>query len=145
MDYKKTACIVWPVLGTDIPEAHVTIVFLGEVVGRLRRFLSVVCGLSEVRHAAPGEVITKGPAVFGPEAAPVHVVEVEEDGLDEIQYAILKGLEKYGVKNASAFPDFRPHVTYGEALPEQIPESYTLGYPELWWGGHKLPLYELGI
>lgn len=145
MDYKKTACIVWPVLGTDIPEAHVTIVFLGELVGKSRTFLSTVCGLSEIRHITPGEIYSTGTAIFGPPEAPVHVVELEEDGLDTVHYAILDGLNKYGVRNASSFPDFRPHVTYGAYLPEDIPDFFTLGYPELWWGGHKLPLNQLGI
>jgi 2'-5' RNA ligase len=91
---------------------------------------------------APGEVQVTGVEQFGSgEDDAVWVATLDDSELGELQSSIKAAADRFGFKDASSFPDYRPHVTLGKKTGEEPPEaptSVTLGPLEAWWGNDHI-------
>lgn len=89
--------------------------------------------------SAPGEVSTIGPEMFGPDKD-IPVVKLEPTLLLRAQKSTLRyNLRARGIEDASSYANdaYRPHVTL-QNPDQKIPESITLGAPQVWWGNERI-------
>lgn len=134
----QNACLMWPAMfpgSEEIDDPHTTVLFLGELdtvpVPGAAALLVNVDNL-----AAPGTVQVTGLEVFGPKDDQVWVATLDDTVLGPLRKRIKEQSEKYGIMDASSFPDYRPHVTlapYSKTAPK-VPDVVTLGPLEMWWG-----------
>lgn len=144
-DFSDVASVSWPAVydAVELPDPHCTVVYMGEL-GRLAKV--DVDALTEALRAvsvAPGEVPISHFSVFGPDDGKVLVAELEmtEDFLT-LREMIKQIVVEQGGRDASSYPDYKPHVTVKklpngtEEVPEDLPEqsSVVLQAPMLWWG-----------
>lgn len=123
----------WP---TDDPEAHCTLFYLGEMPDISFTQHDLIDALEEANLEAPGEVPTAGLELFGPEKD-IPVVRLDSLLLRTQKAALGYILRGYGVKDASSFPDYQPHVTLVNPQKE-IPTTINLAAPQIWWGNERL-------
>lgn len=137
-DYPDSATIMWPASIDSVDVPHTTIMYLGEIQDLDVTPEEIINVLKSLNLSSPGEIPVQGVEVFG-EANKVFVAVLEPENLtlqrDYIKAAVQVNLP---LKDASSYPDFRPHVTVGSVDnyngPKEIPASIPLGEVELWWG-----------
>lgn len=143
-EFSKTAVVVWPVASETVEDAHVTVVFLGEVVEVAGAYGRALQALKEADLSTPGEIPVTGYEVFGEEKK-VWVALLDPEALSAEQARLEGSLRRNGLDNASSFSDYRPHVTIApyESDDQEFERlaSYTLLSPQLWWGEHKVRKY----
>jgi 2'-5' RNA ligase len=135
-DYSTTGCIVWPVRELNVPDAHVTVVYLGEISYTDNGLERAVRALKQVESKTPGTVAITGYEVFGQDSL-VDVATLDDTYLlpmfEEIEGALLRN----GLRNGSSFPGYRPHVTLGPANSDAplrlTSDSVFLESPVIWW------------
>ena len=134
--YSTTGCIVWPVMNTNVPAAHVTIVYLGEVSPVNNGLEKAVRALTEVDLDAPGAVEITGYEVFGRDEL-VDVATLDPTPLLPAFESIEAALIRNGLHNASSFPEYRPHFTLGLHAPDEplrlTQSKILLLSPVIWW------------
>lgn len=139
-------CIAYPYVfpqETDLPidytiRAHCTLIYLGytgEVDFSKEDVLNSIRGLD---FGDLGIVDVDGLALFGPESD-ILVMKLKSSVLlDNLQVVSDRLLEK-GIKNASSYPEYNPHITltknyHGPTIGYTLPTTVGLGAPYLWWG-----------
>lgn len=141
-EYDDSAALMWPAIfpGSDkIEVPHVTVLYLGDKgevpVSAMAALLVNIDNL-----AAPGTVATTGLEVFGEDDDRVWVATLDDSVLGPLRARIKERSARYGILDASSYPDYRPHVTlvpYSSEKPK-LPRSVTLGPLEMWWGDEHI-------
>lgn len=143
-DFSTVASISWPVEwdAVELPDPHVTVLYMGEIE-RLKTDPDTLEAALKQYGVAPGEVPIAHFSVFGPDDGKVLVAELDlpEDFLT-LREIIKAEVVEAGGRDASSYPDYKPHVTIRklpngtEELPDDLPEveTVTVLSPMLWWG-----------
>lgn len=140
-EYSSSAGLMWPATfpGSEkIDGAHVTVVYLGEV-SDIRATPNLLLLALDGLHETVGDVSVVGTEVFGGgEHDKVWVALLDDKGIGPWREDIKSQLEACGIKDASSFPDYKPHVTLGPytegSKAPKVPETVHLGRLEVWWG-----------
>lgn len=136
-DYPDSIGIMYPVdWPTDDPKAHCTLFYLGEIQDANFTQDDLFDALDEAQLEAPGDVPTKGLELFGEEKdTPVALLD---SLLLRLQKRVLGlALGNRDIKDASSFPEYKPHVTLMSPDVE-IPDTINLGAPQVWWGNERV-------
>lgn len=144
-DYSKFASIMWPVPVTRrTPEgSHVTAIFLGEIDKLNVQPSDITKALSSYGHLDQGFVLSNKIEIFGDvEKFLVLTLKTHNSALISQRNRMLDRLTAtLGLRDASSFPDYRPHMTLGKtADPDGVPSVMYLEAPQLWWGGVRYNL-----
>jgi 2'-5' RNA ligase len=136
-DHSQSVGIMYPVdWPTDDPEAHCTLVYLGEIPDANFTQEDLYEALAEVDLEAPGPAHTKEIEFFG-EDNDIPVVPLDSMRAKLQKKQLLLALNQRGIKDASSFPQYKPHVTLQNPDVE-VPDTITLEAPQIWWGGERL-------
>lgn len=132
----------WP---TDIPDAHCTLLYLGDMADANFTKEDVQNVLKRLDFKAPGKVRTVGLEFFGPEKN-ILVTTLETEQLNHYRETLERVLAKINIHNASEYKDYNPHVTVDEefdglASDVAFPETIELGGPQLWWGNEIIDTF----
>lgn len=146
--FDTTATLVWPVSTRD-PEAldqrvedpHVTIVFLGQTEN-LPSAEEIVKILTGKVRSIPLPLEIEDLAVFG-DVKKYDVALLKKKAiLLDLRERMVATLAEAGVKDASTWPDYSPHVTLGpEGSDRWIAGTVHLERPVLWYNNvtHEIP------
>lgn len=137
-EHSQSASLMWPATfpgSENVDQPHVTVLYGGDKSEIELKPLAALLYLKDL-ITAPGEVPVTGVEAFGDEDDKVWVAVLDPVSLVAVRETIKAKLEGFGLKDASDFPEYRPHVTLGPHSEEQpeAPESVTLGPLEAWWG-----------
>lgn len=138
-DHSDSIVIVYPAFwnGNIDPEAHCTILYLGNISDASFSREDIENALSGMDLVAPGQINVVGTEMFG-ENKDYPVWLLEPTALLNLTRKLIEdGLSTIGAENASEFKDYRPHVTVNQ-LDFDLPNDYVeLGVPTLWWGDER--------
>lgn len=145
-EYDTTATLVWPAIydAVELPDPHVTILYMGE-------FADLNTAPEELQKVlrqfaiAPGEVPISNLSIFGDENKVVVAELALPEDFRTLREMIKEETIRAGGRDASSYPDYKPHVTLrkaveGETLPGAVEGTVTLLAPQLWWGEDYLDL-----
>ena len=150
-DYTSSAGLMWPATfpgSENVDDPHCTVVYLGDVKAPpLDNPLALLLVTNDYL-AAPGEVAVTGIEKFptggsgGDAGGAVWVARLDDSTLGPLRAEIKAAAEHWAFKDASSFPDFKPHVTLGKYNGEdsrpEAPKSVNLGELEAWWGAEHV-------
>lgn len=141
-EISQSACLMWPATfpGSEkIKDPHTTVLYLGEL-DNVPTSGSAALLVNSDYLKAPGEVRVTGLEVFGPDDDQVWVATLDDSVLGPLQAKIKEQSARYGIMDASSFPDYRPHVTLGpkSSAKPTPPKTVHLGPLEMWWGEEHL-------
>lgn len=138
----ESAALMWPAIfpGSDkIDIPHVTVLYLG-YKNQVPVSASAALLVNIDHLEAPGTIATTGLEAFGSDDDKVWVATLDDSVLGPLREQIKARSARYGIMDASSYPDYRPHVTlapYGKDKPA-LPRSVTLGPLEMWWGDEHI-------
>ena len=145
-EYTSSAGLMWPATfpgSENVDDPHCTVLFLGDVAAQpLANPLALLLVVNDYL-TAPDDIAVTGLEVFGGgEHSKVWVATLDPASLAPLQAGIKAEAVRWGFKDASSFPDYKPHVTlgryYGEDTRPKAPKSVTLGELEAWWGNEHV-------
>lgn len=138
----QSACLMWPATfpGSEkVQQPHTTVLYLGELSNvPLSGTAALLVNTDYLQ--APGEVKVTGLEVFGPEDDQVWVARLDDTVIGPLREKIKKQSARYGIMDASSYPDYKPHVTLGSKSGPKpaAPKTVHLGPLEMWWGDEHL-------
>jgi len=142
-EYSQHVNISYPASWPIIPDAHCTVMYLGQidelnytaddVVDAIRGYSSGILLHAKIR----------GLEMFGPDND-IPVFRLDEPTLEPRMRAIQAALHARDIRSTSEYyqegVEYKPHVTWpGLDIKEtiQIPKYVLLTEPELWWGDER--------
>ncbi len=144
-DFSSIASVSWPAVydAVELPNPHCTVVYMGEINRLTKVDVDALTEALKPYSVPPGRISIDHFSVFGPDDGKVLVAELAmpEDFLT-LREMIKQVVIEQGGRDASSYPDYKPHVTIKKLpnetteLPENLPEGgfITLLPPQLWWG-----------
>lgn len=135
---------MWPVTtptgteGVGAADPHVTVLYLGDRENLHVKPMYVFLALQDLINS-PGEIAVTGTEIFGEDEDRVWVATLDDSEIGRLRMQIKELLlEDLGIKDASSYPVYRPHVTLAPYVegsePPAVPETFMLGDLEVWMG-----------
>lgn len=134
---------------TDLPidydlHPHSTLIFLGESATIGTTLDELRSGLSGLQFEDTGIVDVDGLALFG-ENKDVLVMKLNSSNLLDNYQVASDRIEELGLKNASAFSEYSPHVTlannyHGPTIGYTLPTTVGLGRPIIRWNDESFDI-----
>jgi 2'-5' RNA ligase len=139
-EFHESIAVVWPSsVPVSDPEAHCTMLFLGQIPEVSFTKKDVLRVLANYDFQSPGDFYIRASNLYGTNKD-VLVAELHDPKrvLSEQREYLEEGLEEaHGIVSASQF-GFSPHVTISpKAVNEAFAPKVTLGSPVLWWGSDR--------
>ena len=140
-DYSDSVALVYPA-SLKFEDAHVTIMFLGTVSENLagRSADEIVTVLHQEPELNQYLIVRTTERVMFGQNQDIPVVLVDNPLLHHNRSVVEELLFDIGIESASAFTEYKPHIT----LPEPdyvLPKEVVIAPPTLWWGNSKIEIF----
>lgn len=147
-EYSDSIAIMFPAnYPDDRADPHCTLIWLGtfDTVSATKEEILAVLNADD--YTPPTEYKALPPKIFGrdPERVVVLPLEDTDGSLQGLRDKIDAALAAIGVKSASEYTTFIPHITTEDYVPGvtkmanyPVPEKVKLGAAELWWGDERV-------